>query len=1049
MRRPLSPARLCLLFIIVIFAGVVMMLANFDLEFFRSEIDYSLSQSLNRDVRLGKVHFSFKDGLALNCENVFVKDDSGTRLTADNLILSLSFQHLLQGELVWTGLFLVRPDLRLTLPDGQEKNGIDQIDTAEALGSLPNQENIRKIEIIDGHLLIHSQDKQAVPEIELNSTNLTLLREEGSSRFSINARTLFRQEKTPARLSISGHVTLDHGLSWKKSGLKLTLDADDLSLPAVPGGLAATLQLEGKPETGIKVTGNFDCSKIGLSGIPDFGAVFPRVQISTTVRSHPSILKFSDVFLESGPARFSGSVELPLLRDGAELNLQGDFTLQMTAGAQSMSHLLPQSSRWSITAGTVALRHINFQAPLALFKDPAALTERISADIQLNDLLLVLSEKEAISSIAGQAKLANGDLQLSRLTGTWQDFSILISGRIEDLTGSPRCELDGDIATKVETLLKTFSVDLPPDISLQGPLHLEARISNSFADPKFSLTANLDQLQFQGPHGLHKPPETRGALTLQGDMRPAPVLTAATLDLGPTKLNMTGSLPLNPKGSFAIDIDSPSIDLATLSNFFPPLERFQLRGTTSLNYHLEGDNSEIRQRHGRLNLRDAGAHLTRVIGDINKLNGTVLLTEAGGNTLPLKGQIGSSPASLQADVKLTNPFQVDVHVQGKAIRSNDLIFPSTKATLRNVDGHVVIDPQGIQFKQISVSLEGGTKAVVDGRMQGWQSPEVKLDITSTYGNIDEVIALWTDGPAREISSETHEKKPVTVDIDINAEAGKIGPLTFTNATTHLSHDGNGLLRIHPIKFDHKEGFGMAQVLADSRESGPTRLHISGHLEDFPADSIYRDVLEQRSLITGTMRGDFYLTGLAGEAFLETTLGGFAMEIHHGVLRRFNTLSKVFSLLNVSQILTFNVPDMAKEGMPFQKITGTMKLEAGLLQGEDLWIHSEAMDMSLVGNYNINNHRIDALLGIKPLKTVDKIITNLPIAGWLLAGEERSLVTAHFQISGEAKDPKVTAVPITSVSRKVFDIFKRVLQLPGKVILDPGEVLVPPAAQPKR
>lgn len=1049
MRRPLSPIRLCLLFIVVIFAGIVMILANIDLEYFRSEIDYTLSQSLNRDVRLGKVHFSIKNGLALNCEDVFVSDDSGTRLTIDNLILSLSFQDLLQGKLVWTGLYLVRPDLRLVLP-GAEQSEKDKKASAPLLDTLANQKNIRRIEISGGHFLVISHAEENPQNIELDMTELSLRRDKNSDRFNIAFHTRVGQlEITPARVSVEGQISLDENFAWQEVALDLTTKVDNLKIPAIPGTIGTELQLSGKPSSGVKISGNIDSSNIRPDSIPELGTVFSNIQVSTSVLYQPTVLQISDISLNSGPARFSGSIELPLTADDPGLNLQGDLTLQMKEGAQSLARLLPQPSNWSISKGTVSLRRLNFHATLDQLDDPSTLFEQFSGDLQLNGFQLKLPENQSVNTIEGTARLSDGSLVISRLSGSWQNLTLTGSGKVENLGGNPRLELRGNLATEVEKLLENFAVSLPTDMALSGPLQIEALISNSTGNPRISLTTNLNQIQYNGPHGLNKSPETAGSLHLVADLKPVAAITEAALEIGPFSFKANGTYPLSPETPFNIDISSESIRLASIAEFFPPLEPYKLRGETSLNYHIEGDGVAINQRFGRLGLKNAGAHLTSVIGDIQNLNGTVLLSDDGGQTLPLKGQIGSSTAALQCDFKLSPPFEVDIHVQGKSIRSNDLIFPSTKATLQNVDGHVVIDPNGISFKEIGVALEGGTRAVVDGRMDGWTNPEVKLDISSEYGNIDEVISLWTDAPANGRATEQDKKQHTTVAIDIKAEAGAIGPLNFTNASTHLSHDGKGLLRIHPIRFDHKDGFGLAQVLADSRGFGPTRLHISGHVENFPADSIYRDVLQQKSLVTGTMRGDFYLTGLAGESFLETSLGGFAIEIQDGVLRRFKILSKVFSLLNVSQILSFKVPDMAKEGMPFQKMTGTMKLESGLLQGEDLWIHSEAMDMSLVGNYDINTHRIDALLGIKPLKTVDKIITNLPIAGWLLAGEERSLVTAHFQISGEAKDPKVTAVPITSVSRKVFDIFKRVLQLPGKVILAPEEVLIPPAAQPRQ
>jgi len=159
-----------------------------------------------------------------------------------------------------------------------------------------------------------------------------------------------------------------------------------------------------------------------------------------------------------------------------------------------------------------------------------------------------------------------------------------------------------------------------------------------------------------------------------------------------------------------------------------------------------------------------------------------------------------------------------------------------------------------------------------------------------------------------------------------------------------------------------------------------------------------------------------------------------------VLRRFQVLSKVFSLLNVSQIFALRLPDMSLEGMPYSHLSANALVRDGRLTTEDLFIESPAMNLSLVGEVDLAGNTIDAVLGVKPLRTVDKIVTKIPIAGWILTGEEKALITAHFKVTGNRADPSVYPVPVTSLSEKVFGIFRRVLGLPGKVITDVGQAL---------
>jgi uncharacterized protein YhdP len=213
------------------------------------------------------------------------------------------------------------------------------------------------------------------------------------------------------------------------------------------------------------------------------------------------------------------------------------------------------------------------------------------------------------------------------------------------------------------------------------------------------------------------------------------------------------------------------------------------------------------------------------------------------------------------------------------------------------------------------------------------------------------------------------------------------------------------------------------------------LKISGHLEHFDAEEVSRELMHYGHLVTGNLRGDFYLEGRAGKTFLPTSRGEFNVEINDGVLKKFSALAKIFSILNVSQLFSLKLPDMASGGMPFQRAAGTVHLDQGQLNSENIRVDSHAMNLSVVGHMDLEKKKVDAVVGVKPLGTVDKILTHIPIAGWILTGEDKALVTAYFEIKGDIGDPEVKAVPMTSISKKARGIFTRIFGLPEKMITE--------------
>ncbi len=257
------------------------------------------------------------------------------------------------------------------------------------------------------------------------------------------------------------------------------------------------------------------------------------------------------------------------------------------------------------------------------------------------------------------------------------------------------------------------------------------------------------------------------------------------------------------------------------------------------------------------------------------------------------------------------------------------------------------------------------------------------------------------------------------------------------------HDATGVilpsrerLTIHPLDFSVGEGHCNAQVLVDFQRDAPALLRVSGHAEDVDALEVYRELLNQKNIVRGRLRGDFYLSGEIGSSHLPSSFGRFSVQISEGVLHQFQVLSKVFSLLNVSQIFALQLPDMHSEGMPFQTLSANFALDKGVLKSEDLTIQSAAMNMAYAGQFNLISKDLDLSLAIHPLGTVDKIVSRIPVAGWLLTGENKAFLTAHFTVQGKVGDLTVLPMPLDTLSEPTIGLLRRTLGLPFKLLQDP-------------
>jgi uncharacterized protein YhdP len=174
---------------------------------------------------------------------------------------------------------------------------------------------------------------------------------------------------------------------------------------------------------------------------------------------------------------------------------------------------------------------------------------------------------------------------------------------------------------------------------------------------------------------------------------------------------------------------------------------------------------------------------------------------------------------------------------------------------------------------------------------------------------------------------------------------------------------------------------------------------------------------------------------------QSTSGVINLKIERGVLRKFTSLSKIISILNVSQLLTFSLPDMARDGMPFNEITATIGVKDGVLTTQDFFIDSNVMHVTSVGKLDAVKETVDMLIGVQPLQTVDRVISHIPVVGWILSGGDGSMITTYFEVKGSWENPEVSAIPVKTMATGTLDIFRRVFELPVRLFTDTGEVIL--------
>lgn len=187
------------------------------------------------------------------------------------------------------------------------------------------------------------------------------------------------------------------------------------------------------------------------------------------------------------------------------------------------------------------------------------------------------------------------------------------------------------------------------------------------------------------------------------------------------------------------------------------------------------------------------------------------------------------------------------------------------------------------------------------------------------------------------------------------------------------------------------------------------------------------LFDRKGFITGTFDLDGEITAkVQPEKMVETFRGNFNLEARDGHVYRSPVLSRIFTLLNVTEIYRGRLPDLMHEGCAYDSIKARATLKNGKILVEDAVFDGHCAKMVWTGEVDLATLKVDFTVLVSPFKTVDTVIRHIPLLGSILGG---TLVTIPVQVAGDISDPGVIPLPPTAVGSGLLNTMKKVLQFP--------------------
>lgn len=1038
----------------VIVIGAALLPRVLDLDTYKADIVAQVKTALKRDLRYESAEFSLRYGLSFTFKGVAIKEKEGVGdlVRAERLNISIALIPLLRKEVVLSRMHLDRPVLQLSR-DREGVFNISDLLTAAPGGSSPG---IRGIVLKKARIRFTDLALSQTPIVtELFETDLHLSRLTrgkdcdfklaGETRSGSGQVPIFLAgvAKLPAAgkpfqaLELAGRVRtgpLDAAHFWPYYSRYVPFKS-------LSGALALEATFKGRPAA-FKSEGEFTVTKLNL----DYPQVFHA-------RLTPKSLKAS-YQLELG----NDAIDI----EGLKLNLDGlsvqgscrlseirSKDLRITAQATSNSFNL-RDFRQYIPYGIIVdgTSHFIEQKVLGgIYRlDQGRLDGRVSQILHMDrgqnyNVLSIRAHVEegvvayggswpVFSGIKGELQLAGKDFNLKGMTGRFGGSPMALEGRIADycLHVPSRYLFSANLHPRQQEAVWLLSDKLALSDGSSMKLNGEGTASQYRLSGDWDLTSSSYTFSDLIAKPMARPNTASFAVTLEKEEFR---FTKLYYNLAP--LSLSATLTSGYSGPVSLEVKSNQFQAAEIAPMVPRVRNYQPAGKYQALLRASGPGMDQLAWGGNVALSGASINLGGKVKPVTGMNGSIRISGDMVETSQLSFRLGNSTINGRGTLSGFKSPTFSLAFSSPLLDLADLGIAQGKVPLRaeKVQGNISYSKDNLQIASLSGTI-GKSTLQMKGSVKDLDQPVIDLSIHAPHLELEDLTPLMDASPG--------EGKRFTLRAHLTAAEGKLQDLPFQRLNCVIMLEDK-ILYLQPFDFSSLEGEVSGKMRLDFG-SGAPRYQMNWNVQRISAERFLHALGVKKQEMTGmlSLQGELSAKGDNMAELRKSALGAVKLKVERGSVRKFATLSKVFSILNVSQLLRFRLPDMVSGGMPFNKISGDFAIKDGTASTQNLFLDSNAINVSAVGKFDMIKNELDLNIGVQPLQSVDKVVSRIPIVGWILTGKDRSLITTYFEAKGRIEDPRVTAVPVKSLAKGVLNIFQRVFELPGALFTDTGEVI---------
>ncbi len=186
-----------------------------------------------------------------------------------------------------------------------------------------------------------------------------------------------------------------------------------------------------------------------------------------------------------------------------------------------------------------------------------------------------------------------------------------------------------------------------------------------------------------------------------------------------------------------------------------------------------------------------------------------------------------------------------------------------------------------------------------------------------------------------------------------------------------------------------------------------------------------DFMDGRYSFTGEIISDTLKQNL-----LNTLNGSFLFQAQEGRVYKLTLLSRILSVLNVSNFFKGSLPDITQKGFAYQTISIDADIKDSIIHITKAIVDGNDMTIIFTGRIDLINDYMDLTCLVAPFKTIDLIIEKIPIVSTLMGG---NLISVPVKASGKISDPAVVPLHPSAVGDGLINMMANILKTPVRLL----------------